>query len=323
MTTRHRLLGLTVAVLWGVNFVAIHAGLEHFPPLFFAGLRFAVLALPVILFVPWPRVPVRWLLLYGLGFGTIQFAFLFLAMANGMPTGLASLVLQASAPFTAILGVVLLGERMSAVQVTGISLAVAGMALIAADRATHGASAAMVPVVVTLLGALGWAFGNIASRKAMEHNTDPHTPLRLTLWMSVVPPIPLFALSAFLEGPDAGWKALTSIGTHSGLIALAGLVYIVVLATIVGLGLWTYLMGRYPASRVAPFSLLVPIVGITTSWLALGERPTALELVGAAVVITGCLIGMTARPAARAPQHTDTPERGPRELSACAAPTGH
>ncbi|MGV7733177.1 EamA family transporter, partial [Mycobacterium kansasii] len=83
-------------------------------------------------------------------------------------------------------------------------------------------------------------------------------------------PIPLFALSAFLEGPDAGWKALTSIGAHSGLIALAGLVYIVVLATIVGLGLWTYLMGRYPASRVAPFSLLVPIVGITTSWLALG-----------------------------------------------------
>lgn len=323
MTTRHRLLGLTVAVLWGVNFVAIHAGLEHFPPLFFAGLRFAVLALPVILLVPWPRVPVRWLLLYGLGFGTIQFAFLFLAMANGMPTGLASLVLQASAPFTAILGVVLLGERMSAVQVTGITLAVAGMALIATDRATHGASAAVVPVVLTLLGALGWAFGNIASRKAMEHNTDPHTPLRLTLWMSVVPPIPLFALSAFVEGSDAGWKALTSIGTHSGLIALAGLVYIVVLATIVGLGLWTYLMGRYPASRVAPFSLLVPIVGITTSWLALGERPTALELVGAAVVIAGCLIGMTAHRAARAPERTDAPERGPRELSACASPTGH
>lgn len=142
----------------------------------------------------------RWLLLYGLGFGTIQFAFLFLAMANGMPTGLASLVLQASAPFTAILGVVLLGERMSAVQVTGISLAVAGMALIAADRATHGASAAVVPVVVTLLGALGWAFGNIASRKAMEHNTDPHTPLRLTLWISVVPPILCSPCRLFSKG---------------------------------------------------------------------------------------------------------------------------
>ncbi|MBB4855378.1 O-acetylserine/cysteine efflux transporter [Mycobacteroides chelonae] len=320
MTTRHRLLGLAVAVLWGVNFLAIHVGLEHFPPLFFAGLRFAVLAIPVILFVPWPRVPVRWLLLYGVGFGTVQFAFLFLALANGMPTGLASLVLQASAPFTAVLGVLLLGERMSLPHVAGITLAVGGMALIATDRATHGASAAVVPVMLTLLGALGWAFGNIASRKAMEDNANPRTPLRLTLWMSVVPPIPLFALSALTEGPSAGWRALTSVGTPGGLIALGGLVYIVVLSTIVGLGLWTYLMGRYPASRVAPFSLLVPIVGITTSWLALGEQPTTFELVGAAVAIGGCLLAMTARP----PDSDSAPEPVPRELStACAATTGH
>lgn len=320
MTTRHRLLGLTVAVLWGVNFLAIHAGLEHFPPVFFAGLRFAVLAVPVILFVPWPRVPMRWFLLYGVGFGTVQFAFLFLAMANGMPTGLASLVLQASAPFTAILGVLLLGERMSGRQIAGIALAVGGMALIAADRAAHGASTALVPVILTLLGALGWAFGNIGSRKAMAGNTDPRTPLRLTLWMSVVPPIPLFALSALTEGPSAGWRALASIDQRSGLIALGGLVYIVLLATVVGLGLWTYLMGLYPASRVAPFSLLVPVVGITASWLTLGEQPTALEIAGAAVVITGCLIGMTARPTAR----SDTRAPVSRELSAaCAQTAGH
>lgn len=324
MTTRHRLLGLTVAVLWGINFLAIHAGLDHFPPVFFAGLRFAVLAVPVILFVPWPRIPMRWFLLYGVGFGTVQFAFLFLAMASGMPTGLASLVLQASAPFTAILGVLLLGERMSGRQIAGIALAVGGMAVIAADRAAHGASAALVPVILTLLGALGWAFGNIGSRKAMAGNTDPRTPLRLTLWMSVVPPIPLFALSAVTEGPSAGWHAVASIGERSGLIALGGLVYIVLLATVVGLGLWTYLMGLYPASRVAPFSLLVPVVGITASWLILGEQPTMLELAGAAVVITGCLIGMTARPpAARAPRG-DADPLVPRELSAACAPTtGH
>ncbi|MUM15760.1 EamA family transporter [Mycobacterium sp. CBMA271] len=323
MTARHRLLGLTVAVLWGVNFLAIHVGLEHFPPLFFAGLRFAVLAVPVILFVPWPRVPMRWLLLYGAGFGTVQFAFLFLAMANGMPTGLASLVLQASAPFTVILGMLLLGERMSRRQIAGIALAVAGMTLIATDRAAHGASAAVIPVILTLLGALGWAFGNIASRKAMADNIDPRTPLRLTLWMSVVPPLPLFALSALTEGPAAGWRALTSIGERSGLIALGALAYIVVLATIVGLGLWTYLMGQYPASRVAPFSLLVPVVGITTSWLALGERPTPLELAGAAVVITGCLIGMTARSVVRVAS-CDSAQDLPCEMSAAGtARAGH
>ncbi|MGV9864707.1 EamA family transporter, partial [Rhodococcus koreensis] len=91
MTSRDRLLGLTVVVLWGLNFLAIRAGLDHFPPFFFAALRFFVIAIPVILFVPRPQVPLKWLLVYGLGFGVGQFAFLFWAMHVGMPTGLASL----------------------------------------------------------------------------------------------------------------------------------------------------------------------------------------------------------------------------------------
>ena len=106
MPTRDRLLAAVVAVLWGVNFLAIHVGLQHFPPLFLAALRFAVIALPTVLLVPRPQVRLRWLLGYGLGFGTLQFLFLFVAMDVGMPTGLASLVLQASAPFTVVLGAV-------------------------------------------------------------------------------------------------------------------------------------------------------------------------------------------------------------------------
>ena len=105
MSSRDRVLGLTVVLLWGFNFIAIRLGLNHFPPFFFAALRFAVMAVPVMLFVRFPRVRIRWFLLYAIGFGTLQFAFLFLAMELGMPTGLASLVLQTSAPFTVLLGV--------------------------------------------------------------------------------------------------------------------------------------------------------------------------------------------------------------------------
>lgn len=289
MTTRDRLIGLTVVVLWGLNFLAIHAGLDHFPPFFFAALRFAVMAVPVILFVPRPQVPLRWLLLYGTGFGIIQFAFLFLAMANGMPTGLASLVLQSSAPFTVILGVLLLGERMSMRQVTGIGVAVGGMVLIAVDRIGHGASAGLVPMLLTLVAGLGWAFGNLGSRQAKAPN-----PLHLTLWMCVIPPIPLYLVSLGIEGPQAGFDALRTVGNHSGLLALAGLAYLVVLGTAAGSGLWTYLMGRYPASTVAPMSLMVPVVGITASWLILGETPSALQIVGAAIVIVGCVAGLMA-----------------------------
>ncbi|WP_296392171.1 EamA family transporter [Williamsia sp.] len=287
MSTRHRLIGLTVVLLWGVNFIAIHAGLEHFPPFFFAALRFAVMAVPVILFVPFPKVPVRWLLLYGVGFGIIQFAFLFLALATGMPTGLASLVLQSSAPFTVILGVVLLGERMTRRQVAGIAVAVGGMVVIAIDRMQAGAGAGIIPMALTLIAGLGWAFGNLGSRLARSDD-----PMRLTLWMCVVPPIPLYLMSLVIEGPSAGFDAMATAFTPNGLVALAGLAYVVLLGTIAGSGLWSFLMSKHPASTVAPFSLLVPVVGITASWIALHEQPSVLQLVGAAIVIVGCLAGL-------------------------------
>ncbi|MDT7728612.1 MAG: O-acetylserine/cysteine efflux transporter [Actinomycetota bacterium] len=283
MSPRDRLLAAFVAVLWGANFLAIHVTLDHFPPLFAGGLRFLLIAFPTILFVPWPKVKVRYLIGYGLGFGTGQFAFLFIAMDTGMPTGLASLVLQASAPFTVLLGATFLRERVSGRQLAGITLAVAGMALIAWQQA---GDAALLPVILTLLGALSWAFGNLSSRQAAAPN-----PLHFTLWMSVVPPIPMFALSLITEGPTAGWTALTTLNTPEGWAAIGGLAYIVLIATVVGSGIWTTLIGRNPAGVVAPFSLLVPIVGISLAFFALGEQPTLLELIAAVIVIGGVLLG--------------------------------
>ncbi|MBF6173318.1 EamA family transporter [Nocardia blacklockiae] len=291
MNYRDRLLGLAVVVLWGLNFLALHVGLEHFPPFFFAALRFAVLAVPVVFLIPRPRVPLRWLLLYGAGFGIAQFAFLFTAMRAGMPTGLASLVLQSSAPFTVVLGALFLGERLRPVQLTGLAVAVLGMAVIGWDRAQH---ATLLPVLLTLAAGLGWAFGNIGSRLAAAGGAQVD-PLHLALWMAVIPPVPMFALSAVVEGPAAGLRSVAESFSASGWPALVALAYTAVLATVVGSGLWTYLMGRYPAGAVAPLTLLVPIVGIGASWAFLGERPTAPALMGAVVVIAGAAAATSAR----------------------------
>ncbi|MBJ8346097.1 EamA family transporter [Antrihabitans sp. YC2-6] len=281
MTTRDRLLGLTVVVIWGLNFIAIRAGLDHFPPFFFGGLRFLVIAIPVILFIPRPDVPFRWLLLYGAGFGIAQFAFLFTAMNVGMPTGLASLVLQSSAPFTVVLGAALLREKVRTRQIVGLLLAAGGMLAIGWDRAEN---ATLLPLLLTLLAGLGWAFGNIGSRLA-----KPANPLHFTLWMAVVPPLPLLAISAAVEGPTTGWHALAESLQPSGWMALAGLAYIVLLGTIAGSGLWTALLSRYPAGTVAPFSLLVPVVGISAAWLVYGEQPSLAALAGGVVVIIGAV----------------------------------
>ncbi|HEY2202938.1 MAG TPA: EamA family transporter [Pseudonocardia sp.] len=283
MPIRDRLLAGTVALLWGLNFLATDFGLRQFPPLLMIVLRFAVLAVPTVLFVPRPRVRWRWLIGYGLGFGTAQYAFLYIAMRDGMPAGLASVVLQSSAPFTVLIAAAFLRERLSRTQVAGIVIAVAGLAALVCYRAQV---AAAVPVLLTVCGGLGWAVGNVCNRQAR-----PDSPLRLTLWMSVVPPVPMLLLSLLVEGPAAARHALSGINSPTGWTALAALGYIVLPATVLGAGIWTNLLRRHPAAVVAPFSLLIPVIGIAAAWLVLHQRPAVFELCASAVVILGVLLG--------------------------------
>lgn len=292
MPISHRLLAVSVAVMWGLNFIAIDASLEQFPPFLLAALRFAVIAVPTILLVPRPKVPVRWLLGYGIGFGTLQFLFLYWGMAAGMPTGLASLVLQSSAPFTVLLGATVFRERVSARQVVGLSVATLGLAVVGWSQAQ---AAAFGPFLLVLAGGFGWAIGNVSSARAKAPN-----PLHLTLWMSVVPPIPMLALSLVIEGPDA--IARSFIPGPAMAPALLGLAYTVLIGTLAGSGVWTWLMARHPAGVVAPFSMLVPVVGLSASAVLLGEQIGVWTASGAALVITGVLWGARRR-APRTPEH--------------------
>lgn len=287
MTTRDRLLALLVAVCWGLNFPATALALEHFPPLLMVAVRFALIAVPTLVFVPRPAVPLRWLIGVGLGIGTLQFAFLYLGMTAGMPSGLASLVLQASAPFTVVLAGVFLRERLYGRQVVGIVVAVAGLAAIAVHRAQV---AALLPVALTVCGALGWAIGNLCSRQAKAPNA-----FYLTLWMSTVPVLPMLVLSLVVEGPQRIWSSLSTVATAAALPAVLGLLYIVVIATLIGYGIWNTLMGRYPSSTVAPFSMLVPVVGVASSWLIFGESIDLVETIAGVAIVGGVLFGSSRR----------------------------
>jgi O-acetylserine/cysteine efflux transporter len=285
VSTRDRLLALLVAAIWGANFPATHFALQQFPPFLLVAVRFGIIAIPT---VPRPDVPVRWLLGYGVGFGVLQFAFLYLGMSHGMPSGLASLVLQSSAPFTVVLGAAFLRERVSGRQALGIAVALGGLAVIAVHRAQV---APVVPLLLTVAGGFGWALGNLANRRA---RTD--APFRLTLWMSVVPPVPMLVLSLAFEGPHRDGDALRGVTDPAAVPALLGLLYVVVVATLVGSGIWTTLMTRNPAGRVAPFSMAVPAVGLLASWLLLGETVDPVEVIGAAAIVGGVLFGSRARP---------------------------
>jgi O-acetylserine/cysteine efflux transporter len=303
--TSHRLVAMAVAAMWGANFLAIHASLEQFPPMFLVALRFALIAIPLLL-VPRPAVETRWLVGYGLGFGVLQFLFLYWGMNAGMPTGLASLVLQSSAPFTVLLGVVFFRDVLTARRLAGLTLSCLGLAVVGWQQSQ---SAALLPFLLVLAGGFGWAIGNVANARAQAPN-----PLHLTLWMSVIPPLPMLALSLVVEGPSRIWSSLDPTAPSMP-SALLGLAYTVLIGTVVGSGLWSWLMSRHPSGVVAPFSMLVPVVGMSLAWVVLGEAVGTGEAAGAAMVVAGVLLG-SRRPVQRA---TVVDERdletdlGPRE----------
>jgi O-acetylserine/cysteine efflux transporter len=280
MSPKDLLLALLVIVVWGLNFVVIKVGLEGMPPMLMGALRFMLAAFPAILLVRRPQVPLRWLLAYGMTISVGQFAFLFYAMHVGMPAGLASLVLQSQAFFTLFFAALFLGERLRGSNLFGLLVAACGLALIGLQS---GQAMTLAGFVLTIAAASMWALGNVVTRKLGKVNL-----LGLVVWGSLIPPLPFLALSLWLEGPALISASLRGIGLQS----LAVLAYLAFGATLLGYGLWSRLLSRYPASQVAPFSLLVPVVGISSSALLLGERLGSLQVVGAILVMAGLLLNV-------------------------------
>jgi O-acetylserine/cysteine efflux transporter len=275
MPRRHVLLALVVAICWAVNFVVIDIGLESFPPLLFAALRFGLVALPAIFFVSRPDARWRVVVAVGLFIGVGQFGVLFVAMNTGLPAGLASVIAPLQPVFTIPLAVIALGERPSLRQVIGVSVAIAGLGAIAVGRASG------VPLLAVALGvasAASWGCGNVATRAA-----GAKRPFSLLVWSSLVAPVPLLGLSLAFEGAGRWQSAASSVGA-SGIAALA---YVVIVSTFFGYGTWYRLLSRYAASTVAPFTLVVPVVGIFTAWLVRNEHPAWGELLGSLVVLVG------------------------------------
>ncbi|MBK1836505.1 EamA family transporter [Azospirillum sp. YIM B02556] len=287
MRASHILLAVAVAAVWGFNFVAIKVGLRDFPPLLFSCLRFALAALPVLV-LGWrkgPPVPWRFVIGIGVMLGVVKFPLLYLGIDAGMPAGLASLVLQSQAFFTAIFAAFLLGDRPGPRQIGGMVVAFAGVGLIALEMP---AGDSLLGLGLTLAAAAAWGVANIVMKRAKAPDL-----FSLMVWVSLVPPLPVLALSLALEGPDRivhAFATLTVVGVGS-------LLYIAAAATLFGFAAWGFLMRHYPASLVAPFSLLVPIFGMSSSALLLGETFTAAKLAGGLLVFAGLALSVLKLPA--------------------------
>jgi len=262
-----------VILAWGSNFTAMKLALEEVPPLLMVGLRFAILV-PLIAVLKRPALPWSRILAVGALINMGQFAFLFAALNAEASAGLASLLIQMQAPLTIALSFLVFGERIRPLQIAGLALALAGLGVFAASS---GGNVTGLGLALLLMAALSWACGNLVLKRVGRVDT-----LALFIWASLVPPLPMLALSVAVEGP----APFATIAAMSALGWLA-VIYVALASTVLGYSIWGALLARHPAALVTPFALLIPVVGVSIAALVLGESLTPRDAIGGAIILAG------------------------------------
>jgi O-acetylserine/cysteine efflux transporter len=286
LSPRDLALTLAVVAVWGYTFVPIKVALVEVPPFALAALRFALAALPAALLVRRPTMPWRAVAGYGVAIGVFQFGLLFLGMKLGMPAGLSSLVIQLQVFFTIGLAVLLDGDRLQRHHLVGAGIAAAGIAVLAIHKLADGASAPLAGFLLVIASAFAWSAGNIAAKRgAGTHGADMFA---LVVWSSLVPPLPLAALSWTLEGGPAAWHAVTAMSA----LGWGCVLFMAYGATLFGFATWNALLHRYPTALISPFALLIPVFGIASGALFLGESLAPRQLAGVALVLAGLAVNV-------------------------------
>jgi len=275
-------IAVLVAVIWGLAFVASRIALDELPPELMTTLRFAIAALPC-LFVRKPKV--SWLLLIGISASLFlgQFLAQSIAIARGVPVGLASVIVQSQALFTIGFAAIIFREVPTPMQGVGIAISAVGLLMICG---TVGYDFSVVAFAVLMFSPIAFAIGNLLLRPAQGARM-----FDLFAWLCLYAAIPLFGLTMVTVGPGATWQALS----HLSPLGIVSMVFVGGVSTCIAYWLWGRLLRDHPAAQVVPFALLVPFVGSAASSLVFGEKFGTLRLAGMVTVIGGIAVILLAR----------------------------
>ena len=277
----HLLLALAIVAVWGTNFVVIKLCLASFPPFLFAALRYTFAFLPIVFFVPRPKVSWGNLCLYGVAVGVGQFGVLYYAINGHISPGLASLVIQTQVFFTIGFAMFFAKERLRLYQIVAVSVAMISLVIIAVHT---DASTTVFGLALVVLAGFCWGIANTTSRRAGSINMFSYV-----VWASAFAIPPLFLISFIFEG---GWDTLSTSMASAPVGAWVGVLWQSWGNTLFGYAAWGWLLSKHPAALVAPAPLLVPIFGMGASAFFLSEPLPAWKMLAAGLVIAGLLVNL-------------------------------
>lgn len=275
-------MALLVVLCWGGNFTASKIAMEHFPPLLTVFLRFVAVVLVLIPFAIRTKVNLRDMFVISFCYITLHFTLIFLGMAQGLSIASTVIAVQLGAPFSCVLAAVFYNDKLGAWRSFGMMVAFMGVLLIAGTPNVSDNWGAFLLVVA---GAFAWASANVYMKRVGNISVAA-----FLFWPSLLS-LPQVGLLTWLLEKDQWELVATAPAT-----AWMGVLYSMVFSTLIGYGLWYRLLRTYPLSRVTPFSLLVPIVGIGGGMAVYGETVTPLLIAGGLMTILGVGIITVRRP---------------------------
>ncbi len=282
MPTLHVLLTLMVIVIWGVNFVFVSVALDELSPFLLCTLRFILSSVPAIFFIKRPSAQAfKLVAAYGLVMFALQFSLIFFSMKVGMPPGIASLLMQTQVFFSVFFAVMFLGEQPRVTQIFGALIAFMGIALVALHL--DGSGMSLSSFILVLAAAATWGVGNLITKKT--HGTHFSTVI---VWGSFVAVFPMLILSLLLEGA----QSMAFTVTHLSSKGIGALLYIVYVSTLIGYGIWNWLISKYPVSMVVPYTLLIPVIGMASAVLFFGEPLQSWKIMAGLLVLIGLSINV-------------------------------
>ena len=273
MPFRDLILAISVPILWGVGFTFTKLGMEQFPPMLINGLRWSLTGLILVWWFPIPRKYFKKIILVSIIGCTIQYSLTFSGL-NLIDASSAILFVQCEVPFGVLIAYFYLKEKPQLKNIIGIFIAFIGLIILSGAPNLEGK---FIGVVLVLSGAFTWSLGQVIAKEVSENVNG----VILTAWIGILAGPQLILASQIIEGNV--YNNIISADYKAWLIVL----YLGILMNAIGYSIWYYVLGRYEVNKILPSMLLLPITGVLTAIILLGERPDLTTYIGGLIIIVG------------------------------------
>lgn len=276
MTVTAMLLALSVALIWGFNFAASKIALQHFPPFFVIFIRYVMVVVVLLPFAQKVPVSYRQLFVLSLLMVVLHFTLVFTALWLGLDIGTTVIAIQLGAPFSCIMGAIFFKDYLGPWRSFGMLVAFGGIVTIAGTPNVLDNTPAFLCATA---GAAAWAGANIYMKQLKQTSIMP-----LLFWTGLFSLPQTLLVSLLIESDHLALLQTAPVA------AWLGVIYSGLASTILGYGLWYWLIRKYDVSQVVPFALAVPVGGFSSGILFFDETLTLRIVVGALLTLIGVAI---------------------------------